>query len=58
MRSLTVERTMARVASLGGWHPVELSLYYRVRQRKLQLEVTDDASDGLVDRPARASLQD
>lgn len=50
LKSLSVERTMARVASLGGWHPVELSLYYR-GQRRLQLEVTDDASNGLIIDP-------
>ncbi len=50
LRSLTVVRTMARVASLGGWHPVELALHYRGK-RPLQLEVTDDASDGLVIDP-------
>ena len=50
LKSLSVQRTMARVASLGGWHPVELALAYR-GQRPLQLEVTDDASDGLVIEP-------
>lgn len=50
LKSLTIERTMARVASLGGWHLVELTLYYR-GQRRLQLEVTDDAADGLVIDP-------
>ncbi len=51
LRSLTIERTMARVASLGGKHPVELQLSYRGK-RQLQLEVIDDAADGLVMEPA------
>lgn len=51
LRALSVERTMARVASLGGWHPVELTLSYRGR-RTLHLQVTDDASTGLrIDPP-------
>ena len=42
---------MARVASLGGWHPVELTLTYRGK-RTLRLQVTDDAADGLrIDPP-------
>lgn len=51
LRALSVERSMARVASLGGWHPVELTLSYR-GNRALRLQVTDDASEGLrIDPP-------
>ncbi len=51
LTSLEVERSMARVASLGGWHPVELAMIYR-GERPLKLRVTDDASEGLVIDPA------
>jgi uncharacterized protein (DUF58 family) len=50
LRNLTVERTMARVASLGAWHNVELSLVVRGR-RALRLELADDASSGLKIEP-------
>lgn len=51
VRHLSVERTMARVASLGGWHPVELTVSYR-GQRPLRLQITDDSAGGLrIDPP-------
>ncbi|MCC6509225.1 MAG: DUF58 domain-containing protein [Pirellulaceae bacterium] len=50
LKSLSVQRTMARVASLGGWHPVELALSYR-GARSLRLQLTDDAANGLVIDP-------
>lgn len=48
---MRVERTMPRVASLGGRHPVELTIDNRGR-RPLRLVITDDAADGLTIEPA------
>ena len=50
LRALIVERNMARVASLGGWHPVELALSYRGK-RTLRMQLIDDASSGLKIEP-------
>lgn len=50
LRALTVQRSMARVASLGGWHAVELTLAYR-GHRRLRLQLTDDTSSGLRIEP-------
>lgn len=51
LKALTVDRTMARVASLGGWHPVELNLLYR-GHRKLRMQIADDRAMGLrIDPP-------
>ena len=50
LRALSVERTMARVASLGAWHAVELTLAYR-GHRTLRLRLADDASSGLRIEP-------
>jgi uncharacterized protein (DUF58 family) len=54
--TLHVARSMPRVASLGNRHAVELSIDHR-GGRSLQLEVADDAPDGLQIEPASHRLQ-
>lgn len=50
LKAFSVERTMARVASLGGWHPVELNMSYS-GNRTLRMQIADDASTGLRFEP-------
>jgi uncharacterized protein (DUF58 family) len=50
LNAIGVSRTMARVASLNGPHPVELAIDNR-SGRNLNIEFSDDASDGLVLTP-------
>ncbi len=55
LSGLSIERSMPRVASLGGWHPVELTLLYRGKQA-IHLELTDDNVDQFEIEPATRKL--
>ncbi|MFO1063367.1 MAG: DUF58 domain-containing protein [Pirellulales bacterium] len=51
LKSVTATRTMARVASLGGWQEVTIELSNRGK-RRLRMRIADDAADRLkIDPP-------